>query len=289
MEWRLSDAARTPKAQTRIIRALEASDERPLWVAAWGGSNTLAQALWTIRNTRSGPEAKRLISKLRVYTISDQDDTGPWIRKEFPELFYIVSPGGYGAATWTGINTVVEGIDNTTISNDWLSKNIQQGHGPLGSAYPDVAYGLEGDTPTFLGLIANGLNTPEHPDWGGWGGRYTLRLPERSTLDPNGFTGGVPIPQETRPIWTNAVVCDHADGPRNPTAKPPVQANVPLQAFARPFGAGATISKTTLPPAWIGQFETRRTPITRPSFVCSLGKADRPFGRCCSAVCIRHF
>ena len=100
---------------------------------------------------------------------------------------------------------MVEGIDNTTISNDWLSKNIQQGHGPLGSAYPDVAYGLEGDTPTFLGLIANGLNTPEHPNWGGWGGRYTLRLPERSTLDPNGFTGGVPIPEETRPIWTNAV------------------------------------------------------------------------------------
>lgn len=33
---------------------------------------------------------------------------------------------------------------------------------------------MEGDTPSFLGLIPNGLNTPEHPEWGGWGGRYIL-------------------------------------------------------------------------------------------------------------------
>lgn len=189
----------------RIVAALEKPDPRPLWVASWGGPNTLAQALQSIRATRSPAEAKRLISKLRVYTISDQDDTGPWIRKEFPDLFYIVSPGGYGAATWTGINSVIDGIDNRTISNGWFAEHIQQGHGPLGAAYPDTAYGVEGDTPTFLGLIPNGLNVPERPDWGGWGGRYVLRLPERSTLDPQGFTGGVPVPAETRPIWTNAI------------------------------------------------------------------------------------
>ncbi|RMZ39666.1 hypothetical protein CA14_010151 [Aspergillus flavus] len=31
---------------------------------------------------------------------------------------------------------------------------------------------LEGDTSTFLYLISNGLGSPEHPDWGSWGGRY---------------------------------------------------------------------------------------------------------------------
>lgn len=31
---------------------------------------------------------------------------------------------------------------------------------------------MEGDTPSFLGLLPNGLNTAEHPEWGGWGGRY---------------------------------------------------------------------------------------------------------------------
>ena len=189
----------------RLIAALSKSDPRPLWVSVWGGPNTLAQALHTIRATRSPSEAKRLIAKLRVYTISDQDDSGTWIRKQFPDLFYVVSPGGYGAATWTGINQTVDGIDNNTISNSWLAQHIQQGHGPLGAAYPDVAYGMEGDTPSFLGLIPNGLNVPERPDWGGWGGRYTLHIPELASMDPKGFTGGVPILPETRPIWTNAV------------------------------------------------------------------------------------
>lgn len=189
-----------------LIRALERSDERPLWVAVWGGANTLAQALHTLRATRSTTAVARLVSRLRVYTISDQDDSGPWIRKRFPELAYIVSPGGnYGEATWTGINTVVAGIDNTTISNAWLARNIQQGHGPLGAAYPDVAWGMEGDTPSFLGLIPNGLNEPEHPEWGGWGGRYELSTPEVPVSDPRTFVGGVPVEPETRPIWTNAV------------------------------------------------------------------------------------
>lgn len=188
-----------------IIRLLDQPDDRPLWVTAWGGPNTLAQALRKLRATRSPDELKRLIAKLRVYTISDQDDSGPWMRQEFPDLFYIVSPGGYGAATWTGIMHVVPGFDNTTVSNRWLRDNVQQGHGPLGAVYPDVAYGMEGDTPSWLGLIPNGLGVPEHPEWGGWGGRYELRTPAHEELDLKGFTGGVPIPPETRPIWTNAV------------------------------------------------------------------------------------
>jgi Cellulose-binding Sde182, nucleoside hydrolase-like domain/Cellulose-binding protein Sde0182, C-terminal domain len=189
-----------------IIEVLERKDERPLWISIWGGANTLAQALYNIRATRSAEDVDRLVSKLRVYSISDQDDSGPWIRKEFPGLFYIVSPGGdYGSATWSGINAVIDGIDNTRISNAWLAEHIQQGHGPLGAAYPDVAWGMEGDTPSFLSLIPNGLNNPEHPDWGGWGGRYELIRPDVPITNPDTFIGGVPVPQETRPIWTNAV------------------------------------------------------------------------------------
>jgi hypothetical protein len=54
---------------------------------------------------------------------------------------------------------------------------------------------MEGDTPSFLGLVDNGLNAPERPDWGGWGGRYELYTPkpEKWHLRP-----------ETRPIWTDA-------------------------------------------------------------------------------------
>jgi 5S rRNA maturation endonuclease (ribonuclease M5) len=188
-----------------IIKILEESDDRPLWICVWGGPNTLAQALYKIRKTRSETETKRLIAKLRVYTISDQDDSGIWIRKNFPDLFYIVSPGGYGNSTWIAINQFVPGINNDVISNKWLAQNIQQNHGPLGAIYPDVAYGMEGDTPSWLSLIPNGLNNAEHPDWGGWGGRYELYQPEYSSLDTAGFTGGVPVEPEPRAIWTNAV------------------------------------------------------------------------------------
>lgn len=187
-----------------IIKMLEKDDDRPLWISVWGGVNTLAQSLQKIKDTKSAKEAKRLISKLRVYTISDQDDSGSWIRKNFPDVFYIVTPGGYGKATWGGINLTVNGIDNTTVSNEWIADNIQQGHGPLGASYPDVGYGMEGDTPAFLHLIPNGLNNPEHPNWGSWAGRYELYTIQPSELEGEGFTGGVPLIAETRPIWTNA-------------------------------------------------------------------------------------
>jgi len=188
-----------------IIKVLGENDDRPLWISVWGGANTLAQALYKIRKTRTETEVRELIAKLRVYTISDQDDSGIWIRNNFPGLFYIVSPGGYGSSTWIAINQFVSGINNEVISNKWLAQNIQQGHGSLGAIYPDVAYGMEGDTPSWLSLIPNGLNAPEHPDWGGWGGRYELYQPKYSSLDTVGFTGGVPAEPETRAIWTNAV------------------------------------------------------------------------------------
>ncbi len=186
-----------------IIKTLEEKDERPLWVSVWGGVNTLAQALDKIRKTKTESEAAKLVSKLRVYTISDQDDSGIWIRNNYPHLFFIVSPGDhYGSATWVGINSFIKGNNNTTISNSWIAQHLQQGHGPLGALYPDVAWGVEGDTPSFLSLIPNGLNVPEHPEWGGWGGRYELYKPDFANLKKG--SSGVPFEPETREIWTNA-------------------------------------------------------------------------------------
>jgi hypothetical protein len=183
-----------------IIKMMEKPDARPLWISVWGGPNTLAQALWKIRETKSEVEVKRLISKLRVYTISDQDNTGPWIRKNFPDLFYIISPGAYTKATWVAMTLTPKGANNEVIRNDWLLQHIQQGHGPLGAAYPDVAFGIEGDTPSWLMLIPNGLNEPEHPNWGSWGGRYEYYKPAFDSK----AKWIIPLEEETRPIWTNA-------------------------------------------------------------------------------------
>ena len=190
-----------------ITKILERNDEEPVWFSVWGGPNVLAQALWKIQSTKSAKEAERIYRKIRIYTISDQDDSGPWIRKTFPSIFYIVTPGyNYPNATWLGIAFPLPGSNTDVVSNEWLAKNIQQGHGPLGVLYPDVAYGMEGDTPAFLGLISNGLNVPEHPDHGGWGGRYRLHVPEFVDSNTGRFKReNWPKDQpETRPIWTNA-------------------------------------------------------------------------------------
>jgi hypothetical protein len=175
----------TPGAQ-QIIDAADRPDARPLWVSVWGGANTLAQALLHVRATRTPAELERFVSRLRVYSISDQDDAGPWIRREFPSLFYVVKPSPpdgseYDTATWTGISgdryyLNGDGADFTTVTNEWLEENLRN-KGPLGAAYPEFAFIMEGDTPSFLWLIGNGLASHENPSWGGWGGRYVFRQP----------------------------------------------------------------------------------------------------------------
>ena len=178
-----------------IIRAADKSDPRPLWITLWGGANTLAQALLQVRATRPPAEVDKFVAKLRVSSISDQDDAGPWIRREFPNLHYIVKPsspdsGEYLYATWTGISGDEyyrngAGADGSTVTNEWLEQNIRA-KGPMGKFYPKFAFIMEGDTPSFLGLTNNGLNSYRNPSWGGWGGRYIWRQPYG----------------ETHPIWT---------------------------------------------------------------------------------------
>jgi len=187
-----------------LIAAVDRDDPRPLWVPAWGGPNVLAQALWTVRATRSPAELRKFVAKLRVYTISDQDDSGPWIRKNFPDLFYIASPGFHGGgayhfATWSGISGDrfhgrFTGADFSIVDNPWLTDHIRS-KGPLGAQYPVATFLMEGDTPSFLSLIDNGLNAPDQPDWGGWGGRYEYYTPRlrKWFQEP-----------ETRPFWSDA-------------------------------------------------------------------------------------
>ena len=161
----------------------------------WGGANTLAQALAHVRDTRTPEQLATFIARLRVYSISDQDDAGPWIRREFPLLHYIAMPSTpdgdqYYQATWTGISgdrfyKNAPGADFTTFTDDWVTANIRS-KGPLGKLYPYPCCIHEGDTPSFLGLINNGLASFMSPTYGGWGGRYVWRQ----------FYG------ETRPMWT---------------------------------------------------------------------------------------
>jgi len=172
-----------------IVRAVEREDPRPLWICLWGGANTLAQALTDLRASHTAEEMARLVGRVRVSAISDQDDAGPWMRREFPALFWVGMPstptsGEYAYATWTGISGDAyyrngAGADFTQVTNEWLETNIRKG--PLGKLYPKFMFIMEGDTPSYLGLIDNGLNAYRRPDWGGWGGRYVYRQPYGET------------------------------------------------------------------------------------------------------------
>lgn len=187
-----------------LISVVDQDDARPVWVPIWGGPNVLAQALWKVRATRSPEALAKFIARLRVYTVSDQDDSGPWIRRNFTNLFYIASPGfhplgGYHNATWTGISGDnfhgrFAGADSNLVSNPWLDEHIRS-KGPLGKQYPHMEFLMEGDTPTFLFLINNGLGDPEHPDWGSWGGRYEFYTPPLRKWH---------LAAETRPFWADA-------------------------------------------------------------------------------------
>ena len=178
-----------------ILLAADRNDPRPLWISVWGGANTLAQALSHARATRDAAALGALVAKLRVYSISDQDDAGPWIRREFPGLHYIAMPSTpdgdqYAYATWTGISgdrfyKNGSGADFTTFTKAWVDANVRS-KGPLGRLYPYPCCIHEGDTPSFLGLIDNGLASAMSPTFGGWSGRYVWRK----------FYG------EPRPFWT---------------------------------------------------------------------------------------
>ncbi|MEX2232909.1 MAG: DUF1593 domain-containing protein [Cyclobacteriaceae bacterium] len=160
-----------------IINVVDKEDPRPVWIAIWGGSADLAQALWNVRATRTPDQVKEFIAKLRVHAVYDQDATGPWIREQFPGLFVIFRHHG--------IRGMYRGGDTTLVRSAWVETNIRNNHGPLGALYTHYRGGdiwgralgrvngiKEGDTPSFLFLLSNGLNDPEHPEWGNWSGRF---------------------------------------------------------------------------------------------------------------------
>ena len=198
-----------------IIRAADRHDPRPLNVAIWGGSTELAQALWRVRQDRGEAGVRKFLERLRVYAIGQQDDTGPWILKNFPDLFYLLGKAPDGRdkreALYRGMYL---GGDESLTSRDWVDARVRTGHGPLGALYPPRTwtepnpYGAlkEGDTPSWFYFLPTGLSDPEHPEWGCWGGRFQPagRGLHRDAADT---VGGTTYPRVTvwrwRPAYQN--------------------------------------------------------------------------------------
>ena len=159
-----------------LIRLADEDDPRPIYVAAWGGANTLAQAIWRVKQTRSAEELKRFVRKFRIYTITDQDmqynmrmdraySSHMWLRREFKDdLQFIWDEGTWQEQCELG-------------KRHWQKhkENIQS-KGALGKEYPTYKWGVEGDTPSFLYVMPNGLNDPEDPHQAGWAGYHERGL-----------------------------------------------------------------------------------------------------------------
>ena len=159
-----------------LIRLADENDERPIYVAAWGGANTLAQAIWRVKQTRTPEELKRFVQKFRLYTITDQDmkydmrmnlaySSHQWLRKEFSDdLLFIWDEGTWQEQCELG-------------KRHWQQhKHGIQGKGALGKEYPTYKWGVEGDTPSMLYVLPNGLNDPEDPQQAGWAGYHERGL-----------------------------------------------------------------------------------------------------------------
>ena len=155
-----------------LIRLADENDPRPIYVAAWGGANTLAQAIWRVKQTRSAEELKKFVRKFRIYTITDQDmhysmrmdraySSHMWLRREFQDDLQFIWDEG----TWQ--EQCELGKQNWT-----QHQNNIQTKGALGKEYPNYKWGVEGDTPSFLYVLPNGLNDPEDPSQAGWAGYH---------------------------------------------------------------------------------------------------------------------
>lgn len=184
------------------------NDSRTLYIQTWGGTNTTARALKSIedkyKNDPNWEKIKEKINdKLVLYVIMNQDDSfEKYIAKEWPNLKIVFDKTNFWhfAYAWQAHTDKV----NTKLKGDWMYKNIKENKGPLlekyavmgdGNIIPGAPYEeqrgtddylkshpefkrydfiSEGDTPSFLFLIDNGLRSVENPTYGGWGGRFAM-------------------------------------------------------------------------------------------------------------------
>lgn len=191
----------TPGSEHIVKVLLDETDDRPIWLQAWGGTNTIARALKTIEEDYPD-KMEYVANKIRFFFIWEQDNTyQKYIRVHWGKynILTIISDQFWAIAyQWDKIMPE-DKID--FFKADWMRSNILKGHGALCSLYQAYQGGSdnegwragnpkqkgsfrsEGDSPAFLHTINTGLGNLELPSFGGWGGRY-VKVRENTWLDP---------------------------------------------------------------------------------------------------------
>lgn len=190
----VGDMEKPTEGSNLIVKVLlDQTDERPVWMQAWGGMNTFARAFRTIEEEHPDRMAE-VAAKSRFFFIWEQDRTYQeyirpvWGKYEIPT---IVSDQ-FEAIAYRWKLAQPEKM-HPYFEGPWMREHILEGHGPLCAGYASHENGdfrSEGDSPAFLHTIVTGLRNMESPHWGGWGGRY-VRIRENLWLDPvpvNGYS-----------------------------------------------------------------------------------------------------
>lgn len=159
-----------------VISAVDSADPRPIWFCNWGtdsasGVSSLKRALDQVMEQRGQAGYAKFKQKLRLSSAdkfgehtTTLDPPWPiWVDTFRPEL-----AGKRWYHQFSAITSVAGGFD--------VKRDVLNGHGTLGALYPTNTTHpqKEGDTMTFLYLVPTGMNEPEQPTWGSWGGRYGL-------------------------------------------------------------------------------------------------------------------
>ena len=183
----------TAGSQAIVKVLLDTSDDRPVWIQAWGGVNTIAQALKTIEEEH--PERMvEVAQKCRFFFIWEQDSTyQDYIRPSWGKYNIPTIISDQFIAIFYHWKKYVPTEKQAYLVGSWMKSHILESHGPLCSLYKahrktekgfeEGDFRSEGDSPAFMHNIDTGLRSMESPDWGGWGGRY-VKIRDNTWLDP---------------------------------------------------------------------------------------------------------
>lgn len=175
----------TPGADLITKVLLNDADKRPVWLLAWGGTNTIARALKTIEENHPNKMAA-VANKMRFYLIWEQDSTYQtyikphWGKYNIPTII----ADQFEAIAYRWAETQADEM-HPWFQGPWMKQHILENHGPLTAIYPAMENGdfrSEGDSPSFIHLIPTGLRNMESPSYGGWGGRF-VRVRANTWLD----------------------------------------------------------------------------------------------------------
>ena len=196
-------------------------DMSPLYLQVWGGTNTIARALKSIEDEYANTEQweaiqKKVSAKAIIFTIMDQDATYKnYIEKRWLDIKVYYNSQQFWALAYNWQEMIPKPY-HMYLQGSFMNEHIINFHGPLTKMYYSYGDGQkqegddehihgdptklenaqwgsfekydfisEGDSPAYLHLIDVGLNNLEHPDYGGWGGRY-----KQSDTNPSRWEDG---------------------------------------------------------------------------------------------------